>query len=221
MWPFNDKLDAFKRNVFGARPDDPIILHRADIVSRRKAFGVLRDSSIKAKFNSGLLDVLREAKFVMCCVVIDKKTHGERYTSPLHPYHYCLAGLLDRYSGWLNWMSACGDVMAESRGGKEDMQLKAAYRTVYESGTIMFQKDHHQKALASKEIKLKGKSVNIAGLQLSDMLAHPLKQDCLIEKGYIADCGDTFAKEIVSAVSDKWNRNDFRGKTWGYGKVML
>jgi hypothetical protein len=34
-------------------------------------------------------------------------------------------------------------------------------------------------------------------LQLADLIAYPVKQICLLEKGLIADPGDVFGKEVV------------------------
>jgi hypothetical protein len=64
----------------------------------------------------------------------------------------------------LNFHNVQGDVLAESRGGREDMQLKEAYRNVYESGTSFRKLDFFQKTLKSKEIKIKPKTANIAGM---------------------------------------------------------
>jgi hypothetical protein len=38
------------------------------------------------------------------------------------PYYYCLALLLERFTFFLEQRNAVGDVLAESRGGKEDME---------------------------------------------------------------------------------------------------
>src|SRR5665213_24602 len=162
---FADELEVFKRGIFGPRPDKSVILHRSDIVNRKGPFGLLRNPEIQERFNAGLLDVIARAEFRIICVVIDKKAHSQPDTSPFHPYHYCLAAMVDRYTAWLNYKSAVGDVMAESRGGEEDRQLKQAYRRVYESGTLTVSRQHHQRALTSKDIKIQAKRVNIAGLQ--------------------------------------------------------
>lgn len=218
---FADNLANFKREVFGPRPDKPVILHRSDIINRKGPFGMLRDTDIRAKFDAGLLGIIRRARFTMVCVIIDKQAHSAKHTSPFHPYHYCLAAMLDRYVGWLNYKNAVGDVMAESRGREEDLQLKQAYRRVYESGTLLFDYRHHQRALTSRDIKLQAKAANIAGLQLADLLAHPVKQACLLEKQLVADTGEVFGKEICRAVEGKFNLREWRGQVEGYGKVCL
>lgn len=218
---FADDLERFKRDIFGPRPDKPVILHRSDIINRKGAFGVLCDEATRERFDAGLLEVIKRAVFRAVCVVIDKKMHLERYASPFHPYHYCLAALLDRYSGWLNYKNAVGDVMAESREKEEDLQLKQAYRRVWESGTLMFRREHHQRALTSKDIKIQDKRANVAGLQLADILAYPVKQACLVDRGWICDPGDVFGKRVWEAVAAQMNRNEATDQVVGYGKVYL
>ena len=181
----------------------------------------MREPNILTKFDNGLLELVGQAQFKMVCVTIDKQVHLTRYTSPFHPYHYCLAAMLDRYSGWLNYKNVVGDVMAEARGKEENLQLEAAYRRVYESGTLMFSHVHHQRALTSRDIKIRPKVANIAGLQLADVLAHPIKQACLIEKGRVPDTGGGFGKRLYQIASAKFNLNELRRQVEGYGKVFL
>lgn len=218
---FSDNLERFKRGIFGPRPDKPVILHRTDIINRRGAFGLLCNPEIHEKFNAELLEVVRNARFTMVCVVIDKQNQLEEYASPFHPYHYCLAAMMDRYSGWLNYKNVVGDVLAESRGREEDLQLKQAYRRVYESGTLMFDHRHHKRALTSRDIKIQPKSANIVGLQLADVMAYPVKQAMLIEKGKISDPGDNFGKQIYEVAESKFNVNAWKSQVEGYGKVWL
>lgn len=218
---FADALEAMKREFFGPRPDNPITLHRSDIINRKGAFGILCDDALRQRFDAALLKVVTDAEFRLVCVVIDKKTHLDRYTSPFHPYHYCLAAMLERYTGYLNYRNAVGDVMAESRGREEDLQLKQAYRRVYEAGTQWHRHEAIQRALTTKEIKLERKHANIAGLQLADVLAHPVKQHCLVHRGFISDPGDTFGRQLVAAVTPKFNRRFDLNKIDGYGRVYL
>jgi hypothetical protein len=218
---FADDLEQLKRDIFGPRPDRPVVLHRSAIINRKGPFGLLRDADLCARFDEGLLELIRATPFRMVCVIIDKKVHLGRYRSPFHPYHYCLAAMLDRYTGWLNYKNAVGDVMAESRGREEDLQLREAYERVYQSGTLMFGHQHHQRALTSKKLKIQSKVANIAGLQLADVLAHPVKQACLAENGAIPDSGAVFGKRVYEAAKTKFNRHERRGQVEGYGKVFL
>lgn len=80
---------------------------------------------------------------------------------------------------------------------------------------------HHQRALTSKEIKLDRKSANIAGLQLADLLAHPAKQACLVERGIGEDRQNLFGNRLFAAVRDKFDCVEPAGRVEGYGKVWL
>jgi len=218
---FDHDLNRFKQEIFGARPDKPVVLHRSCIINRKGPFGVLCDPDLRRRFDDGLLEVIHRAKFHVACVVIDKQSHNGQYDSPLHPYHYCLAAMLDRYSGWLNYKTAVGDVIAEGRGREEDLQLAQAYRRVYEGGTIMFSHTHHQKALTSKDIKIQLKRANLPGLQLADILAHPVKQVMLLGKGLISETGDVFGKRLIDVIGLKFNKHEGTGQVSGYGQVWL
>lgn len=219
---FQPILEKLKQEHFPHSPDEPIILHRKDIINKRGPFWRLRDSKKERVFNNDLFNFFKDQEYTIIAVVIDKKTHIERYQeSAFHPYHYCLAAMLERYCGWLHFHNAKGDVLAESRGGTEDRQLKGAYIRTYSDGTQFRGPVFFQSVLTSKEIKLKSKGSNIAGLQLADLLAYPVKQEILLESGKIAHIKDTFGKEIGRIINPKYNRHFYKGRVCGYGKIFL
>lgn len=219
---FQPRLEALKEKYFHHDPDEPVILHRKDLINKRGAFRVLLDAKIESAFNAELLALVRGASFTLVAVVIDKRAHTERYgEAAWHPYHYCLTALLERYCGYLNFTNNRGDVLAESRGGSEDRQLKEAYKHIYNSGVYYQPATWFQKALTSHEIKLRPKSKNIAGLQLADIIAHPVKQEILHEKGRIESVRGGFGQELCQALAGKYNRQVHIGQIWGYGKKFL
>jgi len=219
---FHLALEALKQKHFPHSPDEPVILHRADIINFRGPFWRLRDEEARQEFDQDLLGFFESQQYLLVTVVIDKKSHITRYEeAAYHPYDYCLGVMLERYCGFLNFFHAEGDVMAESRGGAEDKQLKMAYRRLFEHGTYFRDPAFFQRALTSKEIKLKKKEANIAGLQLADLLAYPSKQDILIAKGKIEDPGNVFGREVCRHIEAKYNRHLYDRRLWGYGKVLL
>jgi hypothetical protein len=218
---FSENLDRFKKRYFGSRPDKPIILHRSEIINRKGPFGILCDHDVHQKFNEDLLGQIHEAQFRMVCVVIDKRKHLARYASPFHPYHYCLTAILERYCAWLQFMNGVGDVLAESRGRTEDFQLRQAYRRVYESGTFYFNHEHFQRTLTSKEIKIQPKVANIAGLQLADVLAHPIKQGMMIKRDLVKDSDTVFGKSLRKVTEGKLLCSNENQEIDGYGLVWL
>lgn len=219
---FQPDMEKLKQKHFPHNPDEPVILHREDIINRSRQFWRLRDADKEQAFNTDLLQFIEAQDYRIITVVIDKKIHIERYgQAAYHPYHYCLVALLERYCGFLNFYDAQGDVLAESRGGTEDRQLKEAYRAIYSAGTQWRGTEFFQHTLTSSEIKLKQKSRNIAGLQLADLLAHPSKQGILIDERMIEDPGDNFGKRVCQCIRPKYNRQVFEGRIKGYGQILL
>lgn len=219
---FQPALERLKQMHFPHSPDEPVILHRKELVNRDGPFWRLRDAERERQFNQDFLECIATQDYGLILVVIDKKSHIERYGgAAFHPYHYCLTTLLERYCGFLNFFNAQGDVLAESRGGTEDLQLKQAYRNIYNGGTFFHDVEFFRRTLTSGELKLKRKEANIAGLQVADLLVYPSKQDLLVQEGCIAEPGDVFGKEICARIEPKYNRRPSDGRVKGYGKVFL
>jgi len=219
---FQPELELLKQRHFPHSPDEPVILHREDIVNRRGPFWRLRDPEKEKIFNEDLLQFLKQQRYCVISVVIDKNAQVRRYSeAAYHPYHYCLIAILERYCGYLNFYNARGDVLAESRGGTEDSQLKVAYKSIYEAGTYYRSPEFFQKVLTSEEIKIKPKWKNIAGLQIADILAHPCKQDILVDLKKYTVFGDNFGMQICRCITPKYNQQVYEGKIWGYGKIFL
>ena len=88
-------------------------------------------------------------------------------------------------------------------------------------GSRYHKAEFFQRALTSVEMKLKRKSANIAGLQLADLLAHPVRQDILRDAGAIPEKPDTFGTRLVEVVGEKYNRQLYTGRVEGYGKLLF
>jgi hypothetical protein len=219
---FHAALREFLEKHVPHNPDDPVVLHREDIINQRRSFWRLRDEQIREAFDADLLDLLEKTDFRVIAIVIDKHAHSSRYPQPAHPYHLGLGYMLQRYCGYLNHVNRQGDVMAESRGGKEDRLLGSSYEFVYDRGVWGVTKaSFFQNALTSRQLKLKPKQANIAGLQLADLLAHPVRQAILLEKGRIPGPLGCFAEKLMPMVETKFNRHLYDGRVWGYGKVFF
>jgi len=182
---FHQDLEAFKQRHVPHSPDEPVILHREDIINRRSSFWRLRDPNKAEAFDKELLELIASARFRLVAVVVDKAALQEEYPTPSHPYHLGIGFMLQRYCGYLNHINRRGDVMAESRGGKENRLLMASYEWCYERGVWRYTPaEAIQRALTTCKLKIKQKSANIAGLQLADILSNPVRKAMLIEVGH-------------------------------------
>src|SRR5689334_22760448 len=60
---FHEAIEALKTKYLPHHPDDPVILHREEMINARKAFKNLRDADVRSKFDDGLLEVIKAADF--------------------------------------------------------------------------------------------------------------------------------------------------------------
>jgi hypothetical protein len=129
------RLEALKEYYFGTAADEPVVLHRRDVMLAREPFEALQDPAVREAFNTDLLALLNELEFTVLTATIDKTAHLGKYRVwQKHAYHYCLAVIIERYVQWLRHKGT-GDVMAESRGAREDRALRNAFRRIHEHGT--------------------------------------------------------------------------------------
>ena len=212
------EMESLKAEYFDSHPDEPVILHRSDIMNRRGAFQSLYAPHVNDAFNKEILRLLRKWEYVVVTVCLDKERHVEQYgTWSRDPYHYCMEILLERFCFLICQRHSTGDVMAESRGGREDRRLKDEFRKLWESGTNCLEPDRTQRLLTSRELKVKAKSANTTGLQLADLIANPSRSEILAEYGLLGRELGAFTKEIIDVLGEKYCRRGDRL----YGKKFL
>lgn len=217
------EMDCIKWEFFQRDPDEPVILHRKELINRRPPFHPLLDPETERRFNETLLAALERWEFHIATVVIDKKEHRDRYRVwRHHPYHYCLQVLLEQFVLFLRHQGDRGDVMVESRGGQEDRKLKDSYARLYHQGTDYVAPHLWQATLTSSQLKLKPKSANIPGLQLADLVAHPSRREILIEQRLVEDERYIFGDRICEILRRaKYLRDRKTGRIEGYGRKLL
>lgn len=158
------RLERLKAKYFASHPDEPVILHRKELVNQKPPFDCLRDLETRRRFDRDLLQLLEDLDYMVITAVIDKLEHLNRYHAwRFDPYHYCLTVLVERFVRWLAKQDAVGDVMVESRGGQEDMRLKRVFEHLYENGTDFVGPELMTARLTSRQLKVKPKANNIAG----------------------------------------------------------
>ncbi len=217
----NPRMESMKRKFFKSHPDDPIILHRKEIVNKKYPFHSLRDKEIERQFNETILSFFDQWEYTVITVVIDKKEHHDLYTIwHYDPYHYCMAVMLERFVFILEDLNAVGDVMAESRGGREDRRLKRSYSYLIKHGTDFVESSRFESRFSSCQLKVKNKQNNISGLQVADLIAHPSRRAILKESGKIQDDRLIFGDKIEEILKRKYYRSK-TGEILGYGKKLL
>lgn len=215
------RLNRLKEDILDFDPDDMPVMHRKDVLKKEKPFDVLQDRGVEARFNDHLIRLIRDVDYRVITAVIDKEEHLRRYQVwQQDPYHYCLEVLIERYSMSLNRRGLRGDVVGEARGRNEDRRLKECYRNYYQSGTSELSATDIQRALTSKELKIKAKSKNITGLQMADMIAYP---SCRYLRSQYAgaEFRPSFSDHIIKIlVREKYDRSPW-GRIEGWGTKWL
>ena len=110
--------------------------------------------------------------------------------------------------------------MAESRGGKEDIRLKRSYERVFKEGTEYVDSQMFEKYLSSRQLKVKQKSNNIAGLQVADLIAHPSFRATLARKNR-QSLSSNFGGDIALILENKKYYRSPSGKIEGWGRKWL
>jgi hypothetical protein len=211
------QLEDLKRRYFSHHPDEPVVFHRKEMVNAQGPFSALQEEQIRDQFNTELLNLLAEWNYIVITVCIDKKRHKDTYTTwRFDPYHYSLTVLIERYVFFLNQTNTVGDIMAESRGGKEDRRLKDSFNKLWENGTEFVESEQFQRRLTSRQLKVKNKTNNIAGLQIADLIAHPSRNEIMWDERLITILAP-FGKKITRILQSKYYRRNERI----YGKKML
>lgn len=217
------ELEDFKCRFFNSHPDEPIILHRKELVNKKPPFTALREPEIEQAFNRELLEKLTTWQYVVITATIDKMRHMEQYQVWRYdPYYYCLKILMERFVLWLkkHHHHSVGDVLAESRGGNEDMRLKKSFTRVYEEGSEWVRTVDFQTYLTSGQLKVKPKSNNISGLQLADLVAYPSYKATLSRRNGEA-LPQNFGGQIAAILEDaKYDRSP-SGRVDGWGRKWL
>lgn len=220
----NYNLNELKSNYFNYDIDlKNIILHREDIYNKRKGFESLSDDFVKENFNRDLITFLTSENYIIIGVTINKEARVKKYKNPHDPYTTALETLIKRYVLFLEEHDAKGDILLESRNKDDNQTLENIYKEIYANGTkrnrqeVDMEPTRFQTRLTSKSLKFKSKSENLAGLQIADLLANPLKCKLILEKENINQFSP-FSQELYNKIENKIRSGPYDHKI-GYGLV--
>lgn len=208
-------LEALKRKHFSYDPDNPVILHRSDIIKQRRWFGVLQDPVRRQAWANDIIAFIQSLQAQLFTVVIDKDVHKQNFPQDaFDPYDYALAVLLWRIRGYLHLQSSQADVLAEARGKAEDRQLQSAYHKLRTAGGGSYgaAADYRQ-VYPDADLIIRRKDQNVAGIQIADLLAAGQKIDIAIREGApVAVAPRPFTQQLNAAAGHMINQ---------YGRYFL
>jgi hypothetical protein len=77
------RLEALKKRFFGSHADEPVVLHRKEMIQKKPPFEPLRDPAVDREFATELMRLLEETEYVVITAVIDKLEHQQKYFLPV------------------------------------------------------------------------------------------------------------------------------------------
>ena len=194
------KMQEFKFKHFG---HDSVVLHEQDIRNCEWPFVFLKDEQKKHNFMEDLNTLIKDADFTVIATIIDKKEFIERYIEQADPYELGLEFCMERAYRFLKdrqQHAQTTHIVAESRGSKEDGNLRRAFERIRDGGSYIGESMPFELIVADKKI-------NSTGLQLADLTARPIGRH-VINPGQ-----ENRAWKII----EKKLRKSHAGKIKGYG----
>ena len=198
------RLKELKIAFFGR---EDIVLHTAELVRKQNAFTALTDSELHTRFLGALTILMRDLDYQVVACAIKKSEHVARY-GPLavDPYHFSLGILVEQFLMGIGEADG-GLICAEKRRPDLDHALELSWQRLRREGTgTASARDIDERIV---DLSLKDKRLNIAGMQLADLVVSPIGR-AVIGKPAHADW------EVVSSKLRQ------RGETYrGQGLIVL
>lgn len=190
-------------------------------MNKRGIFGALNDDELRERFDTALMQYLKDTDYTVITVVMDKKGMLDiDYWVEKQPYHYLMGILVEKYVQWLERQGGTGDLMPEKRRGKKDTALQYAFLRVRERGSDFVASDRIRSALPAKSLKFRDKRDNITGLQICDLVAHPSHIYVRTLQNHEVELGP-FAQKIIPILCEEKYDRSYVGRISGYGTKYL
>lgn len=160
-----------KTDYFG---HEGVILHSRDIRKAQKDFGFLTNPQKRAEFIDRINAIMRDLDYSLIVSVIKKQDHKEKYgIFANNPYDLAMMFCLERLLPFLEEVQQKQVyLIAESRGKKEDNDLRLSFFKFISQGT-QYNSAERFKQIDFK-LKFVPKAMNITGTQLADLAAYPI-----------------------------------------------
>ncbi len=150
---------------------DCVVLHSHDIRKATGEFNILLNPDTRARFTDRLNRLMAEMPVTVIAAVIDKPRHVARYSDPFNPYDIALAFCMERLQRWLQERSQADrltHVIVERRGRTEDEKLELSFLRLKDGQGV------RGGPMPNLAIRFMDKKHNSTGLQVADLVAHPI-----------------------------------------------
>ncbi|MGO4135033.1 DUF3800 domain-containing protein [Rhizobium brockwellii] len=195
------KAQAIKFRFWG---HDCVVLHGHEIRKARGEFNILLNPNTRQDFIVEINRFIGDLPVTIIAAAIDKKRHKAKYAYPANPYEIALAFCMERLQYWLTEHGQGDDklthIIVEKRGKPEDDALELEFRRIAAGANA-------KGKMPNLDIRFMDKKHNSTGLQVADLLAHP------IARHVIKPDQPNRAYELIESKF----RKSGRGQIHGYG----
>lgn len=202
------RIRQLKLNFFG---DPGIILHTNDILRARNGFEALKDPEFRDGFYEALNVMMRDLEYQVIACVIDKPRLVAQYGKNAgDAYMYSLKVLIERFCKDLGECIDGGMIYAERRGEPLDHDLNLAWERLRSDPGGTGNTDSTMIDERICELIVKDKRLNVAGLQLADLVISPIARQAT--RLPVKEDWEIVKSKIRRSAGGKWR---------GYGLVYL
>lgn len=149
---------------------DMVVLHSRDIRKAQGPFAILQNAEVRRDFLGAVNTAVARAPFTLVTAIIDKRRLARKPGLPDNPYEIALTFCMEQVFSHLQSLQqhqARTTMVVECRGRKEDADLELSFRRTAQGSNA------HGLALPF-EIVFADKKANSTGLQLADLVSHPI-----------------------------------------------
>jgi hypothetical protein len=168
-------VEQLKLNHFG-RLD--VILHTTDIIRARNGFERLTDPGARDRFYESLNQLMTDLEYTVIACAIRKDAHVKRYgEQAVDPYTYSLEMVVERFCHEIGDIEDGGVIFAEKRRPDLDDELDRQWKWFCDYGTDFIRAETVTERVV--DLSSKSKKLNLAGLQLADLVVSPIGRHVL------------------------------------------
>jgi hypothetical protein len=183
---------------------DCVVLHSHEIRKATGDFNILLNAETRTRFNERVNQLITDMPVTLIAAVIDKQRHVARYSDPANPYEIALTFCMERLQRWLKEQGQTDrltHIVVERRGRTEDQTLELEFLRIKDGqGTF-------EGAMPNIALKFMDKKHNSTGLQVADLVAHPIGRHVI---------NPTQKNRAFELIEPKIRRSS-SGKIQGYG----
>jgi hypothetical protein len=170
------EFNKFKLRYFN---HEGINLHSRDIRLATGPFSLLLNPTIRPQFMAELSDIMDRVPFTLFISAIQKQAHLEqRGGDAANPYDLALEFTME---GLFHFLNAQGEkhlpIVADARGKREDNMLGQVFSRMMTNGTANVSAEQFKQL--DCPLSFQSKKINILGVQLADLCAHPCARHIL------------------------------------------